>query len=206
MAEFKVFDVEGAARPSVTVEFSGDANARVLHQSLVALRNGARQGTAKTKERNEIRGGGKKPWRQKGTGHARQGSRSAPHWKGGGTVFGPRPRDYGQRTNRKLLRQAFRTAMAARAEEDAVRILEGADTLDGKTQTMFQTLLRLGVGDKRVLLVVTAEEALVARSARNLPLVTVQRPEQTNALDVLAAEAVVSTRSAFDALAKRLTA
>ncbi len=209
MTEFKVFRIDGEQLPSVQAEFSGEASARALHQTVVALRNGARQGTVKTKERNEIRGGGKKPWRQKGTGHARQGSRSAPHWRGGGTVFGPRPRDYRELTNRQVLRQAFRAALAARAREDAVRIIEGLEGLDGKTAGMLQALLRLNVeriDQKRVLLVAIREEELVHRAARNLSFVTVHRPEQINTLDLLGNDVLVATRAAFDQLAKRVTA
>lgn len=207
MADFKVYNLEGEAVGSIAVAFNGATDDRVLHQTVVALRNGQRQGTHDTKGRGEVRGGGRKPWRQKGTGRARQGSRRAPHWKGGGTVHGPHPRSHGENHPRQLSQQSFRAAVAARLEEDAVRILDGATGIDGKTQSLLQILIRLEVADRKtVLLIANKDEAMVYRAARNLPFVRAQSPEQTNALDVLSSSTLVSTRAAFEALAKRLSA
>jgi large subunit ribosomal protein L4 len=179
--------------------FDVQANIALMHQVVVAQQAAARQGTHSTKTRGEVRGGGKKPYRQKGTGRARQGSTRAPQFAGGGTVHGPTPRDYSQRTPKKMKAAALRGALSDRARAGLVHVV--SDLVDGETPSTKSARTFLGtVSESRHLLVVlTRGEDINWRSVRNLPNVHTIWPDQLNTYDVLVNDDVVFTKSALEA-------
>lgn len=172
--------------------FGIEPNVAVMHQVVTAQLAAARAGTSNTKTRGEVRGGGKKPWRQKGLGRARQGSIRSPQWKGGGVVFGPKPRSYAQRTPRKMRRLALASALSARAAEGEVRVVDSFAWTEPKTSAVVAMLDKMGVGGK-VLFVLGRGDGITERSVRNLPQAIVLPVDQLNAYDVLWAETVVFT-------------
>ena len=183
--------------------FGGEVNTSVMHQVVTVQLAAARSGTASTKTRPEVRGGGRKPWRQKGTGRARHGSSRSPIWVGDGAVFGPKPRDYKLRVNKKVRRAALRSALADKATAGRIWILEGFE--DTKTR-MAARLLDAADIEGRVLIVLDAgDEAdrLVDRAFRNLDRVAFSMQGSLSTYDVLVADAVVFTSSAFDRYADR---
>ena len=177
--------------------FGAPINESLIHQAVVRLMAGRRLGTADTLTRGEVNGGGKKPWRQKGTGRARQGSKSAPHWAGGGVVFGPHPRSYEQKLPSKMRRSALRGVLSAKQAEGALRVVEGFDLDEIKTKTI---LSRLGGwnAEGKVLLVLSARDEKVERSSQNLREVRVILADSLNVIDLLEADTVVFTRDALE--------
>ncbi|MDI3385764.1 50S ribosomal protein L4 [Streptomyces sp. B-S-A8] len=177
--------------------FDAKVSVPLIHQVVVAQLAAARQGTHKTKSRGEVRGGGKKPYRQKGTGRARQGSTRAPQFAGGGIVHGPVPRDYSQRTPKKMKAAALRGALTDRARHNRIHVV--SDVVSGDVSTKAaKTLLGKVSERKNVLLVVTREDEKALLSARNLPQVHILEPGQLNTYDVLVSDDVVFTKAAFD--------
>ncbi|RFU87672.1 50S ribosomal protein L4 [Streptomyces triticagri] len=177
--------------------FDAKTSVPLIHQVVVAQLAAARQGTHKTKTRGEVRGGGKKPYRQKGTGRARQGSTRAPQFAGGGVVHGPVPRDYSQRTPKKMKAAALRGALSDRARHDRIHVV--SDVVEGDVSTKAAKALLAKVSErKNVLLVVTREDETGLLSARNLPQVHILEPGQLNTYDVLVSDDVVFTKAAFD--------
>jgi large subunit ribosomal protein L4 len=172
--------------------------AHIVHRALVRQMNNARQGTLSTKTRAEVRGGGRKPWRQKGTGRARAGSSRSPLWRGGGVIFGPKPRDFSVKMNRKERRLALRTAFQSRAE-DLVVVQEFADQLPRpKTQELVAAFSRWGIdAEDKVLLILSERQEMVYLSARNLPNVRLISATNLNVYDLLAADRVVVTAAAL---------
>jgi large subunit ribosomal protein L4 len=170
--------------------FAAPVNAAVLHQVVTAQLAGRRTGTADTKTRGEIRGGGKKPYRQKGTGRARQGSTSAPHYRGGGTVFGPHPRSYEQRLPRKMKRLALRGALTAKFGDEAIKVIDafGLDAI--RTKDLAGVLKALDATG-RVLVVAPARDQTLELSARNLPTVEVILADSLNVVDLLKADLIL---------------
>ena len=179
--------------------FDATTNVPLIHQVVVAQQAAARQGTHATKTRGEVRGGGAKPWRQKGTGRARQGSRRAPQWTGGGVVHGPQPRSYAQRTPKKMIQAALRGALSDRAREGLVFVVDQFGI--GDTPSTRQAAIRLAaVGDfTRYLVVLDRKDETSWRSLRNLPGVHVLAVDQLNAYDVVVSDAVVFTTAALEA-------
>jgi large subunit ribosomal protein L4 len=159
-------------------------NVPVMHQALVRQQANARLGTHKTKKRREVRGGGRKPWRQKGTGRARQGSIRAPQWRGGGAVFGPQPRSYRQKMPRKMRHLAYRSALSVKAQEGQIIVLDALRMEVPKTREMVGILNRLGVDDSALLLLPQRDEN-VEKSARNIPYVKTLRASYLNVRDLL---------------------
>jgi len=155
-----------------------------MHQALIRQLANARQGTHKTKTRGEVQGGGRKPWRQKGTGRARQGSIRAPHWRGGGVVFGPTPRSYEQKMPRKMRRQALRSALSAKASEAQVRVLDAFHMDAPRTKEVIGILSSLGV-DSSVLILLPQSDDIILRSVRNLPKVRTLVAQYLNVRDLL---------------------
>jgi large subunit ribosomal protein L4 len=172
-------------------------NKPLMHQVVVAQLAAARQGTAKAKTRGEVRGGGKKPYRQKGTGRARQGSTRAPQFAGGGIVHGPVPRDYGQRTPKKMKRAALRGALSDRARNDRVHVLSEIVSGDTPSTKAARTAIAALSDRPRVLVVVGREDEVAWRSLRNLTSVHVIAPDQLNTYDVLVSDDVVFTADAL---------
>ena len=179
--------------------FDVPLNVPLMHQVVVAQQAAARQGTASTKRRGEVRGGGRKPHRQKGTGRARQGSTRAPQFTGGGVVHGPKPRSYDQRTPKKMKAAALRSALSDRARGDRVHVVDALITGDKpSTKTALAALGRV-VDRPRVLLVLERGDDLTWLSLRNVPQVHIVALDQLNTYDVLRSDDVVFTRGAFDA-------
>src|SRR5882672_5680029 len=179
--------------------FDAPANIALLHQVVTAQRAAARQGTHSTKTRGEVRGGGRKPYRQKGTGRARQGSTRAPQFTGGGVVHGPQPRDYSQRTPKKMIAAALRGALSDRARNDRIHavteLVEGQTPSTKSAKAFLATLTE----HKQVLVVIGRSDEVSAKSVRNLPGVHVISPDQLNTYDVLDADDLVFSVEALDA-------
>ena len=177
--------------------FDGTVNEPVLHQAVKVFLNNQRQGTAKTKTRSFVSGGNQKPWKQKGTGRARQGSTRAPHWRGGGIVFGPIPRDYRTDIPRKVKQLARKSALNARAREGALHVVERFAFRGPKTARLAGLLASLGLDGRKVLVLTTVANEAVYLSGRNLPTVEVMPYAEASAYDILWSEAVVIEEGAF---------
>ncbi len=204
MPQTTLYDRTGATVGSVDLAdalFAAPVNEAVLHQAVVAQLAGRRLGTHDTKTRGEVRGGGKKPYRQKGTGRARQGHRTAPHFRGGGVVFGPHPRTYDQKLPRKMRRLALRSALSAKFTDDAIKVVQAFGMADEpRTKAFVGVLEALGAGDgheRRVLVVAPAKDEPLLRSAQNLPSVTVILADSLNVVDLLNADAVLIEQPAL---------
>jgi large subunit ribosomal protein L4 len=180
--------------------FDVEVNVPLIHQVVVAQQAAARQGTHATKTRGDVRGGGRKPYKQKGTGRARQGSTRAPQFAGGGAVHGPQPRSYDQRTPKKMKAAALRGALSDRARNDRIHVVEGLVSGD-KPSTKAALAALAGLTDRtRVLVVLERSDALTWLSLRNAPQVHIVAVDQLNTYDVLASDDVVFTKGAYDAL------
>lgn len=179
--------------------FDGTVHEAALHQVVTALRNNKRQGTASTKTRSTITGGGRKPWRQKGTGRARHGSIRSPIWVGGAVTFGPQPRDYGSRVPKKMNRLAIQSALNARAREDALVMVEPLEMDAPRTKTVATLLEGVGAGDSRVLILTDGHKENVYLSARNIPEVEVKPWGEASALELIRAQLVVVEEGAWSA-------
>jgi large subunit ribosomal protein L4 len=177
--------------------FDAKTSVPLIHQVVVAQLAAARQGTHKTKTRGEVRGGGRKPYRQKGTGRARQGSTRAPQFAGGGVVHGPVPRDYSQRTPKKMKAAALRGALSDRARHNRIHVVTGV--VEGEISTKAAKGLLGKISErKNVLLVIERSDEAALLSARNLPQVHILEPGQLNTYDVLVSDDVVFTQAAFE--------
>ena len=204
MPQTTLYDRTGATVGSVDLAdalFASPVNEAVLHQAVVAQLAGRRIGTSSTRTRGEVRGGGRNPYRQKGTGRARQGSRVAPHFRGGGVVFGPHPRSYEQRLNKKMRRLALRGALTAKFGDDAIRVIDhfGMDA-EPRTRALVAVLEALGAGNghqRRVLVVAPVKDEPLVRSAANLPSVSVILADSLNVVDLLNADAVLIEQPAL---------
>jgi large subunit ribosomal protein L4 len=185
--------------------FDVEPNIALMHQVVTAQLAAARQGTHSTKTRGEVSGGGKKPYRQKGTGRARQGSTRAPQFKGGGVVHGPKPRDYSERTPKKMIAAALRSALSDRARNDRIHAI--TEVVSGQTPSTKSAKDFLGtLTDRRkVLVVIGRSDEVSAKSVRNLPGVHVLSPDQLNTYDVLNADEVVFSVEALNAYIERST-
>lgn len=178
--------------------FGGDINVPLMHQVVQAQLAGIRSGTASTKTRSEVRGGGKKPWRQKGTGRARHGSSRSPIWVGGGTVFGPKPRSYEQKVPKKMRAAALRSALASKAQAEAVWVLDGFSELKTKAAA---ACLKAAELNGRVLMVVNSEDDTtenVHRAFRNIPGAAFSYERSLSTYEVLLADAVIFTPAALE--------
>jgi large subunit ribosomal protein L4 len=164
--------------------FAVPVNEGLMHQALVRQLANARLGTHKAKERGEVRGGGRKPWRQKGTGRARQGSIRAPQWRGGGVVFGPTPRSYEQKMPRKMRRQALRSVLSVKASGAQVRVLDALEMDKPKTAEVIEILQNLGIESSALILLPQRDETIL-RSVRNLPKVRTLVAQYLNVRDLL---------------------
>ena len=177
--------------------FGIEPNVAVMHQAVVRQMANARLGTHSTKTRSEVAGGGRKPWRQKGTGRARQGSIVAPQWRGGGIVFGPTPRSYAQKMNRKMRRLALRSALSVKAAEDQLVVVDSLDLDEPRTKAVMQILDRLNV-DSSVLVLLPEVCPSFELSARNLSYVKTARANCLSVRDILGYDYVMMTRGAVD--------
>ena len=198
MPSIKVLNQNGAEVSTLELEesvFGAEYREALIHQVVVAQLNNKRQGTKSTLTRTEVRGGGIKPWRQKGTGRARQGSIRSPQWTGGGVVFAPKPRDFSQKVNKVAKRNALVSALSAKLADGNMIVVDKIALENAKTKEMVAVMNALNV-DKRALLVVTGEDAAVVRAAKNIPTVTTMASELINVYDLVANEKLVVTEAA----------
>ena len=196
MASTPVLTAKGTKKGSIELAdslFGAPVRSALIHQAAMAQLDARRIGTADTLTRAQVRGGGRKPWRQKGTGRARQGSRTSPQWRGGGVVFGPHPRDYAVKVNDKVRRAALRGALSAKAADGAVKVVEGFDLDKIQTKALVERLAAWEV-QGRVLLVLAARDENVERSAANLREVRIILADSLNVVDLLEADTIVFTR------------
>ena len=196
-----VIDLKGKKAGSVVLPgsiFDVPTNIPLMHQVVVAQLAAARQGTHATKTRGEVAGGGKKPFRQKGTGNARQGSIRAPHFTGGGIVHGPQPRDYDQRTPKKMKQGALRSALSDRARADSIHVVTALFEGDKPSTKAALAALRAIVEDRQALVVLERGNELTALSLRNVPEVHVLWADQLNTYDVLDADDIVFTQATLE--------
>lgn len=197
-----VIDLKGKKAGSVVLPgsiFDVPTNIPLMHQVVVAQLAAARQGTHATKTRGDVAGGGKKPFRQKGTGNARQGSIRAPHFTGGGVVHGPQPRDYDQRTPKKMKQGALRSALSDRARADRIHVVTALFEGEKPSTKAALAALRAIVEDRQALVVLERGNELTALSLRNVPEVHVLWADQLNTYDVLDADDIVFTQAALEA-------
>ncbi len=202
MASVKVLTPDGKTSGKADLPadvFDVPVNVPLIHQVVIAQQAAARQGTASTKSRGEVRGGGAKPYRQKGTGRARQGSTRAPQFAGGGVVHGPQPRSYAQRTPKKMKAAALRGALSDRAREGRIHILSALVDGDVPSTSAVVTLLQSITEARHVLVVVDRDDVLAWKSLRNVSSVHAIAPDQLNTYDVLVSDEVIFTSSALDA-------
>ena len=197
MANVSVYNMEGSEVGKLDLNdsvFAVDVNEHLMHMAVVLQLANKRQGTQKAKTRSEVRGGGKKPWRQKGTGHARQGSIRAPQWTGGGVVFAPTPRDYSFKMNKKEKAAAIKSALTTRVNEEKFLVLETLKFDEIKTKKMVAVLDALKVN--KALIVLDGNNDNVALSARNIENVRAVPVNAINVYDILKYETVIITKSA----------
>lgn len=206
MVEVPVYRFDTGAVGSTEVDetvFGDRIKWRVLRDAVVMYQANRRQGTHSTKTRAEVRGSNKKPWRQKGTGRARSGSRRSPIWRGGGIIFGPKPRDYSYSMPRKALVQALRSALLGKLKDGEVAIIEGAKLAEPRTKAFVSAFAGLGVGGSALVVLPVGEDVLY-RSARNINRTRVRSAQDLNAYDVVTHERVIMTREGFDRLVERV--
>ena len=198
MANVSVYNMEGSEVSKMDLNdkvFAVNVNEHLIHMAVTLQLANKRQGTQKAKTRSEVRGGGKKPWKQKGTGHARQGSIRAPQWKGGGVVFAPVPRDYSFNMNKKEKANAMKSALTSRVNEDKFLVMDSLKFDEIKTKKMVSVLDALKV--KKALVILDGEDnANVALSARNIEGVKAITTNTINVYDILKYETVIITKSA----------
>jgi large subunit ribosomal protein L4 len=201
MVDCKVKDWDGKDSGTATLELKvakEESAAHVVHRALVRQMNNSRQGTVSTKTRAEVRGGGRKPWRQKGTGRARAGSSRSPLWRGGGVIFGPKPRDFSVKMNRKERQLALRTAFQSRVEDLVVVADFGDQLARPKTKELLAAMTRWGVEpEMKVLLIVGERNENVYLSSRNIEKLRMISADNLNVFDILAADKIVATQTAI---------
>lgn len=200
MAETTLLTARGEASGQVQLSdalFDAPINETLIHQAAVRQLAGRRIGSSNTLTRGEVSGGGSKPWRQKGTGRARQGSRRAPQWKGGGVVFGPHPRGYEQKMPARMRRAALRGVLSAKRAEGAVRVITAIELPEAKTKS-FVERLRAWDAQGKVLLVLAGRDEAVERSCRNLREVRVILADSLNVIDLLDADTIVFTQAGLE--------
>ena len=199
MANVSVYNMEGKEVGTIELNdavFGVEVNEHLVHLAVVNQLANKRQGTQKAKTRSEVSGGGRKPWRQKGTGHARQGSTRAPQWTGGGTVFAPVPRDYSFKMNKKEKRFALKSALTSRVQENKIFVLDELSLTEIKTKAMKGVLDSLNV--QKALVVTKEADQTVALSARNLPDVKTAHTGTINVYDILKYNNLVITKAAVE--------
>ncbi len=201
MAKVSVYNMEGSQVGEIELNdsiFGVEINENLVHKAVVAHLAAKRQGTQSAKTRSEVSGGGKKPWRQKGTGHARQGSTRAPQWTGGGVVFAPKPRDYTMKINKKEKRMALKSALTSRVNENKFIVLDSLDLGEIKTKK-FKAVLD-GLKVSKALVVTDRKDENVILSARNLPKVKTALTNTINVYDILKYDTMVVTKDAVNAI------
>jgi large subunit ribosomal protein L4 len=204
--ELDVVDRQGTQVGKIEVDeqaFGAEVKGHLFHQVVRMQLANRRQGTVSTKTRGEVSGGGRKPWRQKGTGRARQGSTRSPLWRGGGVALGPKPRDYSYSLPKKVRRAALRSALTLKVREGLFKVLDRIELPEPKTKQMVGLLKTLGI-EKPALIVIADDNPNVRLAARNLPSVQVMRVEGVNVYDLLAHDFLICTQDALVKLQERV--
>ncbi len=199
MANISVYNQKGEKIDDVALAesvFDIEPNMHVMHEVVRSQMAARRQGTHQTKTRGKVRGGGKKPWRQKGTGHARQGSTRAPHWRGGGTVFGPHPRSYAFKVPAKVVKLAMRSALSAKLADDEIRVVDSLDFENPRTKDAIAFLKSMDL-DGRITLVIGDDDINTYLSFRNIPGMRIITMRQSNTLDFIDNKSLVFTLSSI---------
>lgn len=197
MANVAVYNMEGKEVGKLDLNdavFGVEVNEHLVHMAVLQQLANNRQGTQKAKTRSEVRGGGRKPWRQKGTGHARQGSTRAPQWTGGGVVFAPVPRDYSFKINKKEKRAALKSALSSRVQENKLIVVDELKLDEIKTKQFAQVMKNLNVD--KALVVINDNDQNIVMSAKNIPTVKVAQTNTINVFDILKYSTVVVTKEA----------
>ena len=201
MAKVSVYNIEGKVVGDMELNdavFGVEVNTHLVHQAVVLQLANKRQGTQSAKTRSEVSGGGRKPWRQKGTGHARQGSTRSPQWTGGGVVFAPKPRDYSFKMNKKEKRIALLSALSSKVADNKIVVLDSFNLDEVKTKKFAEVMSNLKVD--KALVVIEGENKNVVLSGRNIPTVKVSATNEINTYDVLKYETLVVTKAAVEKL------
>lgn len=201
MAKVSVYNIEGKEVDTIELNdavFGVEVNEHLVHMAVVNQLANNRQGTQKAKTRSEVSGGGRKPWRQKGTGHARQGSTRAPQWTGGGVVFAPTPRDYSLKMNKKERRAALKSVLTSKVQENKLIVLEDLKLDEIKTKAMQNVLNNLNVS--KAMVVLADNDQNVVLSARNIPDVITALPSTINVYDVLKYNTLILTKASAAAI------
>lgn len=210
MAKVKVYNLQGKEQGSVELTadiFDVEINPNVVHEVVEAQRANARQKTAHTKGRAEVRGGGKKPWRQKGTGRARHGSSRSPIWKGGGVTFGPRTeRNFAKKVNKKTKRKALCMTLTDKVKENQFVVVDKIALSEIKTKAMIDALKKLPVDGNSALIVLPAQDQVVVKSVANIPKTKAIMADSLNVIDVLSHQYVVVSQDALDTIVKTYNA
>ncbi len=202
MAKIDILNLKGEKVSDITLNknlWEIEPNDAVLYDALRLARNSVRQGTHDTKTRSEVSGGGKKPWRQKGTGRARQGSTRAPHWPGGGVVFGPHPRSYSFKMNKKERRLALKSALAYKLKDKELIVIDDFKIESNKTKDMSAIMKNLKA-DKNILIVVNELDENMILATRNLTNILLLQADEINTYDVVAADKMIITKDAIKAI------
>jgi large subunit ribosomal protein L4 len=200
MPKVALYDMSGEQVGDIELSddvFGIEINTHVLYEAVKVYLANQRQGTQSAKTRSEVRGGGRKPWRQKGTGRARQGSIRSPQWKGGGVVFAPKPRDYSMKLPKKIRRLALKSAFSAKADANEIIVLDALTMEAPKTKEMLKVLGNLKV-EKKALLVTTEKDENVVLSARNIPGIKTTQVSTLNVYDILNHDAFIITKDAVN--------
>lgn len=201
MANVAVYNMEGKEVDKIELNdsiFGVEINEHLVHKAVLQQLANKRQGTQKAKTRSEVRGGGRKPWRQKGTGHARQGSTRSPQWTGGGVVFAPKPRDYSFKMNKKEKRIALLSALSSKVADNKIVVLDAFNLDEVETKKFAEVMSNLKVD--KALVVIEGENKNVVLSGRNIPTVKVSATNEINTYDVLKYETLVVTKAAVEKL------
>lgn len=202
MASTKLLNILGQDCGTIKLNdsvFKQEYNEALIHQVVVAHLANLRQGTKSALTRTEVRGHAKKPWRQKGTGRARQGSTKAPQWRGGGVAFAPKPRDFSKKVNKEAKRVAFRSAISTKLAEKELIVLENLDIKDAKTKSMVEVLKNLGI-EKTAVIVTKGENENVLRASGNIPCVEVTNSDLLNVYDIVKCDKLVVTADAIKSI------
>jgi large subunit ribosomal protein L4 len=207
MPTLPVYNMDGEQTGEISLSesvFSVKVNEPLLHQAVLMQQASKRLGTAKAKTRSEVRGGGRKPWRQKGTGRARHGSRRSPLWTGGGIIFPPTPRDYKFKMPKKAMRLALKSALSAKVNSGDLIVLEKLEFAEPKTKAMVKVLGNLKIGDQKALIVQAEADENVLKSARNIPGVSAMKTDGLNVYDILFHDQLVLTKEAVGRIEEAL--
>ncbi|MFA7174668.1 MAG: 50S ribosomal protein L4 [Kiritimatiellia bacterium] len=206
MSTIKLFDSAGSAASEITFADERlvlDKGSQAVKDTVVAWQNALRAGTACTKSKGEVAGSNKRPWRQKGTGRARAGYRQSPVWRGGGVAFGPKPRDFSQKINKKVGKLAFSRALSEKINSGQVAVIERFDLAEAKTKALKAMLTKMGF-ERSVLIVVHEYDEKLMLAARNLPKVEVVTAEEVGVYALLLYRNIIATKAGFEAITERM--